>query len=467
MHITVVAVLHVEIDEDVEDVESGGTAVYTVVIQEKLDVFWQYLIEMLSQEAQPSIRCLTEWLIVRALHRRGSLLDYVWSAMLQCTDKKAAFLCSLLTILGQVSKTTQDHDMQTEFCLVAIPRIMPWCSSHHFNLRVCAQAALITLWTLCKQNELELVLTRYCLIESIMEFGEENSSAQRNTEKLLDNFFFKFHSVRDYSIETIVHTLPCLTLVTEAEWLDPRLFSEMDPCWQVEGAHILPLRSQSEELKQSKPGAWRVKVSDQEEDQQMNLDGDVQKKMIPWSAMLPQLEERDSGEEVTQQQRPGAGELILVTSLIDKIPNLGGLCRTCEIFGVSEFVIANLMYVADKMFQSLSVTAHKWLPIREVKEHALKEYLQHMKGEGYTLVGVEQTAHSKCLTQYEFPKKTLLLLGNEKEGIPVNLIQLLDVCVEIPQQGVIRSLNVHVSGALLIWEYTRQQLSANAKCGPE
>ena len=47
---------------------------------------------------------------------------------------------------------------------------------------------------------------------------------------------------------------------------------------------------------------------------------------------------------------------------------------------------------------------------------------------------------------------------NEKEGIPVDFIQLLDVCVEIPQQGLVRSLNVHVSGALLIWEYTRQQL---------
>lgn len=47
---------------------------------------------------------------------------------------------------------------------------------------------------------------------------------------------------------------------------------------------------------------------------------------------------------------------------------------------------------------------------------------------------------------------------NEREGIPANLIQQLDVCVEIPQQGIIRSLNVHVSGALLIWEYTRQLL---------
>ena len=47
----------------------------------------------------------------------------------------------------------------------------------------------------------------------------------------------------------------------------------------------------------------------------------------------------------------------------------------------------------------------------QVKEHVLKDYLQHMKGEGYTLVGVEQTAHSQCLTQYRFPRKTLLLLG--------------------------------------------------------
>ena len=47
---------------------------------------------------------------------------------------------------------------------------------------------------------------------------------------------------------------------------------------------------------------------------------------------------------------------------------------------------------------------------------------------------------------------------SEKEGIPPDMLQQLDVCVEIPQQGIIRSLNVHVSGALLVWEYTRQQM---------
>ena len=35
---------------------------------------------------------------------------------------------------------------------------------------------------------------------------------------------------------------------------------------------------------------------------------------------------------------------------------------------------------------------------------------------------------------------------------------MLDACVEIPQLGIVRSLNVHVSAALMVWEFTRQQL---------
>merc|ERR1712202_62578 len=65
-----------------------------------------------------------------------------------------------------------------------------------------------------------------------------------------------------------------------------------------------------------------------------------------------------------------------------------------------------------------------------------------------TIVGVEQTQESRPLQEFKFPKKCVLLLGSEKEGIPVELLQQVDICVEIPQQGLIRSLNVHVTGAL-------------------
>lgn len=43
------------------------------------------------------------------------------------------------------------------------------------------------------------------------------------------------------------------------------------------------------------------------------------------------------------------------------------------------------------------------------------------------------------------------------------VINALDMCVEIPQFGVIRSLNVHVSASLLLWEYTRQRVLRGLK----
>jgi len=43
-----------------------------------------------------------------------------------------------------------------------------------------------------------------------------------------------------------------------------------------------------------------------------------------------------------------------------------GLCRTCEIFGVSKLVMSSLSYVDDRTFENLSVSAHKWIHIDEV-----------------------------------------------------------------------------------------------------
>ena len=51
----------------------------------------------------------------------------------------------------------------------------------------------------------------------------------------------------------------------------------------------------------------------------------------------------------------------------------------------------------------------------------------------------------------------MLVLGREKEGIPAALLGMLRSTVEIPQLGRIRSLNVHVSGALALWSYTSQR----------
>ena len=101
--------------------------------------------------------------------------------------------------------------------------------------------------------------------------------------------------------------------------------------------------------------------------------------------------------------------------------------------------------------------------MEEVKEGDLLGWLHQKKSEGYSIVGLEQTASSKCLTRMKFSEKTVLLLGKEKEGIPIEFLSAVDQCIEIPQLGIIRSLNVHVSGAITVWEYTKQQLKKGRK----
>ena len=54
------------------------------------------------------------------------------------------------------------------------------------------------------------------------------------------------------------------------------------------------------------------------------------------------------------------------------------------------------------------------------------------------------------------------MLGDEKKGLSPSLLGLCDALVEIPQWGVTRSLNVHVCGALVAWEYTKQRTEGKA-----
>ena len=80
-------------------------------------------------------------------------------------------------------------------------------------------------------------------------------------------------------------------------------------------------------------------------------------------------------------------EFITIASLIDRVSNLGGLCRTCEVLGVNELVTSSLRVTDDKNFASLSVSAEKWITVTEVNPLQMLEYTQHLEREGYHIVG--------------------------------------------------------------------------------
>lgn len=185
----------------------------------------------------------------------------------------------------------------------------------------------------------------------------------------------------------------------------------------------------------------------------------LQRKFVPPAPPVPPEVEGGAVDAAAQRRRL---PLVMVASLVDKTPNLAGLCRTCEVFNCEAVCLANAKITKDQSFQSISVTAEKWLPIREVPRAGVGAYLLEQRKRGYSIIGIEQTHNSVPMDQFCFEPNTVFLLGAEKEGIDAELLPFLDACVEIPQAGQLRSLNVHVSGSLAVWEYTRQCRAAAA-----
>ncbi|KAM9613518.1 putative methyltransferase TARBP1 isoform 1-T1 [Trichechus inunguis] len=410
---------------------------------------------------QASIKYFIEWIIILILHKFPQFLPKFWDCFSYGEEKFKTSICTFLSVLSHLDIIIQDIPEMKLTLKQALIVVLQWCFSHNFSIRLYALLALKKIWSMCKTLYVEEFDALTSVIESSLNQVENMhgaGNAKKNWQRIQEHFFFAtFHPLKDYCLETIFYILPRLSGLIEDEWIAIDKFARFTDIPFDAGYQWYLSQTQLCELK---PGDWSqqdIGSNSGEADNQSEWT-DVQKKINPWKNNVPDLELELEFQDRAAKLGKSVGRLIVVGSLIDKPTNLGGLCRTCEIFGASVLVVGSLHCINDKQFQHLSVSAEQWLPLVEVKPSQLIDYLQQKKAEGYTIIGVEQTAKSLDLTQYCFPEKSLLLLGNEREGIPANLIQQLDVCVEIPQRGIIRSLNVHVSGALLIWEYTRQQL---------
>lgn len=98
-------------------------------------------------------------------------------------------------------------------------------------------------------------------------------------------------------------------------------------------------------------------------------------------------------------------ELIVVSSLVDKPPNLGGICRLCDVLGAGLLTLHDIEVKNHINFKTVAVTADQWMPMIEVKMENIKQYLLDKKREGYTLIGLEQTDKSIELNNdLKFPK---------------------------------------------------------------
>ena len=82
--------------------------------------------------------------------------------------------------------------------------------------------------------------------------------------------------------------------------------------------------------------------------------------------------------------------------------------------------------------------------------------LARWREEGYRLVGLEQTTGSHCLYTFPFERRTVLVVGNERQGLEYDALCQLDAVVEIPVYGLPYAHNVATATAMVLYEYCRQ-----------
>ena len=82
--------------------------------------------------------------------------------------------------------------------------------------------------------------------------------------------------------------------------------------------------------------------------------------------------------------------------------------------------------------------------------------LKKLRDEGFQIVGLEQTTGAKSIFTFAFPRRAVLIVGNERTGLDDEVLHLLSDAVEIPVYGMPFAHNAATAAAMALYEYCRQ-----------
>lgn len=94
--------------------------------------------------------------------------------------------------------------------------------------------------------------------------------------------------------------------------------------------------------------------------------------------------------------------------------------------------------------------------VEVIQRNSMIPVLEQLGREGYKRVGLEQTTNSESLFTFAFPKRTALIIGNERQGLNDDALERLDHVIEIPVYGQPYSYNVATATTMAVYEYCRQ-----------
>lgn len=138
--------------------------------------------------------------------------------------------------------------------------------------------------------------------------------------------------------------------------------------------------------------------------------------------------------------------------------NFGLILRSADIFGVkSIYYFQEKNSVNQKRLSKLS--RNSGVPVVFTTDI---EPLLSLKAEGYQLAALEVTESSIPLRKGNFKPKVCFIIGNEKNGIPENILNIADRAYHIEMTGsFISSLNAAVAASIALYELNRFFLTAS------
>ena len=143
-------------------------------------------------------------------------------------------------------------------------------------------------------------------------------------------------------------------------------------------------------------------------------------------------------------------ELVVACPPMRSNVNLSRIVRAAGCCGVRRLICCGnariLPEISRETGDSIQIEIHRTLP----------PVLKRLGAEGFRLIGLEQTDRSQSLYSFPFPRKTVLVIGNERLGIEEEILRMLEATVEIPVYGMPYAHNAATATAMALYEYCRQ-----------
>jgi len=170
------------------------------------------------------------------------------------------------------------------------------------------------------------------------------------------------------------------------------------------------------------------------------------KKPLP-KAKIRELSNRDKG-----RIDPEFELIFVLQDVLDPI-NVGSFFRTADGLNAKLILTGQTPTPPDPKISMTSRGLERSVEFEYIVDHI--EALEKVKADGFETVAVDLTEESTIYSDYEFKRKTCLVVGNEARGIYKKVLEQVDAHVHLPMLGKGPSLNVNVAGSILGYEVLR------------